>query len=1056
MPKKTDFNEYEIPVPFDISTEDTNVWGKILNAAFEDIDTDIILRGEQADKPFPKEKGRLFLDESSQRIELDNGDKWGYLGAQLEVLDDGAHITTTPWELDVGSDLSATKAGAGRLRIDVEDSFVRLSGDTMTGPLTLGGDLSATNGEIIWDESLGYIPQAQLENDGVTITSGNALTGGAALSLGGSLTLNVDETAIDHTNLIGLATGDDHTQYIHKDARRGFTNPVDGQQPTTQTHLTTKDYVDSQAQGLEYKESVISEGDTPPGTPASGDRYLVDAAVFAITAVDTTNEILTVAGDQSVRFDAGESLTVSGSTGNDGAYSVASVAYDSTNDVTNITVNEDVTNTTADGDILHADGAWNGHINELTEHDGTSWTFNVANEGWSVFIEDVDKLKTYNGIDWVLFGATIAHDALQGLADDDHTQYLHTDGRRAMDASLDMGGFSIRALDKLGAAGELNHLWPDNPSTGGDLEVGYNSQNTIRFGGGATNDLTSIEFASGDLLDSAGNLVYDQTNTQVPQARIEQGAGSGLDSDTVDGYQALDLRNPQNIAQLTSTDTTTDINTTAWVTIPWDTEYTLDSAYTHDAVNTPGTITFDEAGTYKVWTSIAYDATAADVSPSVKLSVNGVQKTTHGLGGYVSNTNGKTESMTTVMRTITVAAGDSLVIEATQTGNAGTATMRSEESILEIEQLSVTSAMANDANTLDGLDSSQFLRSDANDTTDSTLSFNRVDTSDVVQHTDNSAGTATSYTYRYDDLPLRFWFNNSAAATNGTTLYLDQAGQVGIGKTTVNYQLDVGGIANVDSDIIVDGDITSGATTIWDSVNAYIPETSVQQGPGSGLDADTLDGKHLSEVGVDAEDDGTVVVSGTTAFNFGTNLSVTDDLDGTVTVDGSGNLEASANETITGSWDFNALTEFTVNLRATDDAPVSFGTTDDFQLQHVSADGDLVLTDSNGIELIRQPKGAATQFAQGAELGAIQAPEDSYSQIINSASTSAVTAGARVGYNFAVDSVSGYALDAEADGAGGLQNLTHRWYNHSGIERMRLTSTGDLKVEGSITEGAAL
>lgn len=40
--------------------------------------------------------------------------------------------------------------------------------------------------------------------------------------------------------------------------------------------------------------------------------------------------------------------------------------------------------------------------------------------------------------------------------------------------------------------------------------------------------------------------------------------------------------------------------------------------------------------------------------------------------------------------------------------------------------------------------------------------------------------------------------------------------------------------------------------------------------------------------GIDAEDDGTAVVSGATGVNFGTSLDVTDDGDGTVTVDGSG------------------------------------------------------------------------------------------------------------------------------------------------------------------------
>jgi hypothetical protein len=87
-------------------------------------------------------------------------------------------------------------------------------------------------------------------------------------------------------------------------------------------------------------------------------------------------------------------------------------------------------------------------------------------------------------------------------------------------------------------------------------------------------------------------------------------------------------------------------------------------------------------------------------------------------------------------------------------------------------------------------------------------------------------------------------------------------------------------------------------------------------------------------------------------------------------------------------------------------------------------DGDLVLTDSNGVELIRQPEGGATQFIQGAEIGTIDSPEDSLTQIINAASTSAAAAGHPVGYTFAVDNQSFLEISAEAGGSGGIQNGT--------------------------------
>jgi len=46
-----------------------------------------------------------------------------------------------------------------------------------------------------------------------------------------------------HGELLGL-DADDHLQYIHKDGRRGFTNPIEGKTPLTDFHLATKEYVD--------------------------------------------------------------------------------------------------------------------------------------------------------------------------------------------------------------------------------------------------------------------------------------------------------------------------------------------------------------------------------------------------------------------------------------------------------------------------------------------------------------------------------------------------------------------------------------------------------------------------------------------------------------------------------------------------------------------------------------------------------------------------------------------------------------------------------------------
>lgn len=76
------------------------------------------------------------------------------------------------------------------------------------------------------------------------------------------------------------------------------------------------------------------------------------AGAYRIIAVDTTNEIFTVPGDVTDLFAVNQAILVNGSTGNDGTYTITNLSYDSGNNETDITVSEDVTSSTADGQII--------------------------------------------------------------------------------------------------------------------------------------------------------------------------------------------------------------------------------------------------------------------------------------------------------------------------------------------------------------------------------------------------------------------------------------------------------------------------------------------------------------------------------------------------------------------------------------------------------------------------------------------------------------------------------------------------------------------------------
>lgn len=81
----------------------------------------------------------------------------------------------------------------------------------------------------------------------------------------------------------------------------------------------------------------------------TGEQTSVASQSFSITAVNIGTDKFTVAGDKTAHFPTGALVTVAGSTGNDGDYTVASSIYTGGN--TEITVDEDVTNAVADGTI---------------------------------------------------------------------------------------------------------------------------------------------------------------------------------------------------------------------------------------------------------------------------------------------------------------------------------------------------------------------------------------------------------------------------------------------------------------------------------------------------------------------------------------------------------------------------------------------------------------------------------------------------------------------------------------------------------------------------------
>ena len=126
---------------------------------------------------------------------------------------------------------------------------------------------------------------------------------------------------------------------------------------------------------------------------------------------------------------------------------------------------------------------------------------------------------------------------------------------------------------------------------------------------------------------------------------------------------------------------------------------------------------------------------------------------------------------------------------------------------------------------------------------------------------------------------------------------------------------------------------------------------------------------------------------------------------------------------------------------------LSQGSNDEFEFDYDLSADELVLRDTeNDVELFRQPKQGPMTFLQGIDAGSIEAPEDSYTQILNSAITSSSASGDTVGYTFAVNNSTGYALQGESDGSGGLTRIDHEFRDSAGSTLFSVRDAGPVEV----------
>jgi hypothetical protein len=191
--------------------------------------------------------------------------------------------------------------------------------------------------------------------------------------------------------------------------RTGLAEIAEGQAKKYVTHNEALRRLDALVQTTVQSQDL----DSPPAH-ADGNLWIVGFQAWDVVAVDTANDVVEVSGDQTGRLSTSDAFAIAGSTGNDGDYTIAALTYNSTSGNTEITVNEDLTDSTADGEVRHADGAWNGHVLELAQSYNGAWYFLDPWVGLRAWDLNTALLYRWDGDAWVVLGGKL--DALTDVS----------------------------------------------------------------------------------------------------------------------------------------------------------------------------------------------------------------------------------------------------------------------------------------------------------------------------------------------------------------------------------------------------------------------------------------------------------------------------------------------------------------------------------------------------------------------------------------------------------------------------------------------------------------
>jgi hypothetical protein len=191
----------------------------------------------------------------------------------------------------------SNKDGGGNMTFALANDLAALEGLATTGMIVRTGDGTATTVSISGTAG------------NIVVTNGDGVAGGPSLDLGtvtqaasgnfvkvtldgfGRVTGNTAVVAADITTLVDSTYVNIAGDTMSGALDMGGNKITSLGAPTASGDAATKNYVDSVASGLSWKEPVVGVGAANPGTAAIGDRFLntTDYKIYTATALNTFN-----------------------------------------------------------------------------------------------------------------------------------------------------------------------------------------------------------------------------------------------------------------------------------------------------------------------------------------------------------------------------------------------------------------------------------------------------------------------------------------------------------------------------------------------------------------------------------------------------------------------------------------------------------------------------------------------------------------------------------------------------------------------------------------------